>query len=94
MNRRMRFDHGWPCVPLQAVYLWASGRLFRDITAVLPEGVMEGDIVRTVTRLEHACQDICSAARVMGNTALFDQFETASRLIKRDIIFAASLYIV
>lgn len=78
---------------VQVTYLWAEGQLFSAVCDVMPEGVMEGDVVRTVTRLEHACQDMCNAARVMGNTALYDQFEEASRLIKRDIIFAASLYV-
>ena len=32
------------------------------------------------------------AARVMGNTQLFAQMEAASALIKRDVVFAASLY--
>lgn len=77
----------------QVTFRWASGEAFVRVCDFMPAGVMEGDVVRTVTRLEHACQDMCSAARVMGNTALFDQFEEASRLIKRDIIFAASLYI-
>lgn len=54
---------------------------------------MEGDIVRTVLRLEQACQDLMSAARVMGNTTLYDQFEAASGAIKRDVIFAGSLYV-
>ena len=78
---------------VQVTYLWAEGQLFSMVCDAMPEGVMEGDVVRTVTRLEHACQDMCSAARVMGNTSLYDQFEEASRLIKRDIIFAASLYV-
>lgn len=76
------------------VYHWAEGKSFRDICEQhMPEGVMEGDIVRTVNRLEQACQDIMSAARVMGNTELYEQFEEASKAIKRDIVFAGSLYV-
>jgi antiviral helicase SKI2 len=79
---------------MQVVYHWAKGTLFREIcNKHMPDGVMEGDIVRTVNRLDQACHDIMSAARVMGNTALFEQFEEASKLIKRDIIFAGSLYV-
>ena len=33
------------------------------------------------------------AARVMGNTTLYQQMEAASAAIKRDVIFAASLYL-
>jgi antiviral helicase SKI2 len=81
-------------VVVQVVYHWAKGALFREICEKhMPAGVMEGDIVQSVKRLEQACQDIMSAARVMGNTALFEQFEEASKLIKRDIIFAGSLYV-
>jgi antiviral helicase SKI2 len=78
----------------QVVYHWASGKSFRDICEQnMPSGVMEGDVVRSINRLEQACQDMMSAARVMGNTDLFEQFEEASKLIKRDIVFAGSLYV-
>lgn len=33
------------------------------------------------------------AARIMGNVDLFKQMEAASECIKRDVIFAASLYV-
>lgn len=39
------------------------------------------------------CREFRDAARVMGNTALFQQMEKASSAIKRDVIFAASLYV-
>lgn len=41
----------------------------------------------------HLCREFRDAARVMGNTALFQQMEAASAAIKRDVIFAASLYL-
>lgn len=39
-----------------------------------------------------ARREFRDAARVMGNTALFQQMDTASAAIKRDCIFAQSLY--
>lgn len=54
--------------------------------------VMEGSIVRCVVRLDEQCRQLMDAARVMGNTALFKQMEAASASIKRDVVFAASLY--
>lgn len=57
-------------------------------------GVMEGSIVRTIMRLDEQCRMVRNAARIMGNTALFEKLEKASQMIKRDVIFAASLYIV
>ena len=37
------------------------------------------------------CREFRDAARVMGNTALFQQMEKASSHLKRDVVFAASL---
>jgi antiviral helicase SKI2 len=89
-NMRSSRGHG----AVQVVYHWAKGKSFKEICEHnKPDGVMEGDIVRSINRLEQACQDLMSAARVMGNTDLFEQFEEASRLIKRDIVFAGSLYV-
>ena len=53
----------------------------------------EGSIVRSITRLDELCRDVQKAAVVMGNPALFRKMAVASTLIKRDIVFAASLYI-
>ena len=79
---------------MQVVYHWAKGQSFKDICELhMPGGVMEGDVVRSINRLDQACADMQSAARVMGNTDLYEQFEEASRLIKRDIVFAGSLYV-
>ena len=44
-------------------------------------------------RLDETCREFRDAARVMGNTALYQQMEAASAAIKRDVIFAASLYV-
>ncbi len=46
-----------------------------------------------VAALMFAHREFRDAARVMGNTALFQQMEKASSAIKRDVIFAASLYV-
>jgi len=51
-----------------------------------------GSIVRCIVRLEEACRDVRNAARVIGDSTLFKKAEEASSLIKRDIVFAASLY--
>ena len=76
---------------MQVVYEWAKGTPFSDITGLTD--VMEGSIVRCVVRLDQACRELCDAARVMGDTALFAQMEAASTAIKRDVVFAASLYV-
>jgi hypothetical protein len=74
------------------VYQWARGIPFKEITRMTE--FQEGSIVRTITRLDELCRDIQNAARVMGNPSLYYKMEAASQCIKRDIVFAASLYLV
>ena len=76
---------------MQVVYEWAQGTSFREICRLTD--VMEGSIVRTIVRLDETCREFRDAARVMGNTTLFQQMQEASEAIKRDIVFAASLYV-
>jgi antiviral helicase SKI2 len=54
---------------------------------------MEGSIVRSISRLEETLREVRDAARVMGSARLFQQMKEASEAIKRDVIFAASLYV-
>ena len=75
-----------------AVYEWARGTSFRDITAMT--SVHEGSIVRCMTRLDDLCRDFRNAARVVGNPTLYRKMEAASQCIRRDIVFAASMYVV
>jgi antiviral helicase SKI2 len=76
---------------VEVVYEWAKGTPFADICELTD--VPEGLIVRTIVRLDETCREFRNAASIMGNSALFKKLETASNLIKRDIVFAASLYI-
>jgi len=73
------------------VYEWARGVSFNKIASMTE--VPEGSIVRCITRLDELCKDIRNAARVIGNPSLYRKLEAASECIKRDIVFAASMYI-
>ena len=53
-----------------------------------------GMIVRCIQRLSETCKDVCNAARVIGDPKLHKKMKEASTLIKRDIVFAASLYTI
>jgi antiviral helicase SKI2 len=75
----------------QVVYEWARGMPFIEVCALTD--VEEGTIVRCILRLDTACKEVRSAARVIGNAPLFTIMKKASELIKRDIVFAASLYV-
>ena len=53
----------------------------------------EGSIIRCVRRLEELLRQMCRAAKVIRNTDLEQKFSEAIKSIKRDIVFAASLYL-
>ncbi|KAL9238723.1 hypothetical protein vseg_013107 [Gypsophila vaccaria] len=76
---------------VEVVYEWAKGTEFADICQLTD--VPEGLIVRTIVRLDETCREFKNAASIMGNSALYKKMEAASNAIKRDIVFAASLYI-
>lgn len=76
---------------VEVVYEWAKGTPFADICELTD--VPEGLIVRTIVRLDETCREFRNAAAIMGNSALHKKMEIASNAIKRDIVFAASLYI-
>ncbi|KAH9929726.1 antiviral helicase [Fomitopsis serialis] len=68
---------------MEVVYEWAKGMPFEQITELTD--VPEGTIVRT-------CREVRDAARVIGDAELFKKMEESQIKIKRDIVFAASLY--
>ncbi|XP_077986520.1 superkiller complex protein 2-like [Glandiceps talaboti] len=74
----------------EVVYEWARKMPFSEITDLTD--VQEGIIVRTIQRLDEVCRDVRNAARIIGDPVLYQKMEEASTSIKRDIVFAASLY--
>lgn len=76
---------------IETVYGWANGLPFVEL--MQRTDVLEGSIVRCIVRLDETCRELKGAARIMGDPILAAKMEEASRLIKRDICFAASLYI-
>ncbi|KLO05470.1 translation repressor [Schizopora paradoxa] len=75
---------------VEVVYEWAKGMPFEQITALTE--VPEGTIVRVITRLDEVCREVRDAGRVIGDAGLMKKMEEAQAMIKRDIVFAASLY--
>ena len=53
----------------------------------------QGSLVRAVRRVEEVLRQAVAGAQVMGETALVELLQEGQRRIKRDIIFAASLYL-
>nr|CAI5856094.1 unnamed protein product [Callosobruchus analis] len=76
---------------VHVVYEWANNKPFAEIMQLTE--VQEGIIVRCIQQLNETICDIRDAARVIiGNPELQMKMEEASTAIKRDIVFAASLY--
>lgn len=75
----------------EVVLLWARGWEFSDITGYCESP--EGSIVRCIVRLDEALRCVRGAARVMGDPKLFQKTLDASERIRRDVVFAPSLYV-
>ncbi|XP_022147197.1 DExH-box ATP-dependent RNA helicase DExH9 [Momordica charantia] len=76
---------------MEAVYAWAKGSKFYEIMEITQ--VFEGSLIRAIRRLEEVLQQLILAAKSIGETDLQSKFEEAVSKIKRDIVFAASLYL-
>jgi antiviral helicase SKI2 len=75
---------------MEVVYEWARGMSFKNITDLTD--VLEGTIVRVITRLDETCREVKNAARIIGDPELYTKMQTCQEMIKRDITAVASLY--
>ncbi|XP_043471399.1 exosome RNA helicase MTR4 [Leptopilina heterotoma] len=76
---------------MDVLYAWCKGASFLQICKMTD--IFEGSIIRCMRRLEEVLRQLCQAAKNIGNTDLENKFSEAIKLIKRDIVFAASLYL-
>ncbi|KAG0204721.1 ATP-dependent RNA helicase mtr4 [Mortierella sp. GBA30] len=76
---------------MDVVYAWANGAKFSQICKMTD--VFEGSLIRAFRRLEELLRQMASAAKSIGNTELEAKFAAGIVCIKRDIIFASSLYL-
>jgi len=76
---------------MDVVYAWSKGSSFSQLCKMTE--VFEGSIIRCMRRLEELIRQMVQAAKVIGNTDLENKFNEADKAIKRDIVFAASLYL-
>ncbi|KAK5649054.1 hypothetical protein RI129_003946 [Pyrocoelia pectoralis] len=75
---------------VEVVYEWANGKPFATLMNLTT--VQEGIIVRCIQQLNETICDVRDVARLTGDPKLYSKMEEASASIKRDIVFAASLY--
>lgn len=76
---------------MEVTYLWAKGSKFGDICDITD--VFEGSIIRCIRRLAELLRQLSSACKVIGDYELEAKFSSAIKLIQRDVIFSASLYL-
>ncbi|UYV76256.1 SKIV2L2 [Cordylochernes scorpioides] len=71
--------------------LWSKGASFHAVCQ--STDVFEGSIIRALRRLNELLAQMFSAASFIGSNVLELRFSQCIQFIKRDIVFAASLYI-
>ncbi|CAH8577359.1 unnamed protein product [Schistosoma turkestanicum] len=76
---------------MDVVCAWAEGVSFSRLCELT--SAFEGSVIRCIRRLEELLRQMHNAAKVAGNSELENKFLEAVILIKRDIIFSASLYL-
>ncbi|KAL4452733.1 hypothetical protein ABPG75_008395 [Micractinium tetrahymenae] len=76
---------------MDTIYAWSKGASFGDICK--RTDIMEGTIIRATRRLDELMQQLERAAAVVGDSDLAGKFAASRETIRRDIMFAASLYI-
>ncbi|KAH9127158.1 hypothetical protein AeMF1_002497 [Aphanomyces euteiches] len=70
---------------------WCEGAKFSQICKMTD--MFEGSIIRLIRRLEELLRQLTLAAHSIGDAELEKKFEAGGKQIKRDIVFAASLYL-
>jgi ATP-dependent RNA helicase DOB1 len=75
---------------MELVFEWASGAKF--VEAMKRTDAFEGTVIRVIRRLDELLRQLKSAAFAAGAFDVALKFEKASAAVRRDIVFAASLY--
>ncbi|CCG81462.1 Antiviral helicase SKI2 [Taphrina deformans PYCC 5710] len=76
---------------MEVCYEWARGMSFGNITELTD--VLEGTIVRCIVRLDEVLRECQSAAKTVGDMAMHAKMEQCREMIKRDVVFTASLHL-
>ena len=76
---------------MDIVHQWCKGSSFLTICKMTD--MFEGSIIRSMRLLEELLRQMVQASKNIGNVELENKFSEAIKLLKRDIVFAASLYL-
>ena len=76
---------------------WAKGARFVDLlhptSGCAPMGAFEGSIVRALRRMEELLRQLGDGATAVGEAALAAKLADTAQALRRDIVFAASLFL-
>ncbi|XP_063592228.1 exosome RNA helicase MTR4-like [Penaeus indicus] len=75
---------------MDIVYDWCNGASFMELCKKTE--IFEGSIIRAMRRLEELLRQMIQASKAIG-IDLENKFSEGVKLLKRDIVFAASLYL-
>ena len=78
-------------VLMDVVLEWCRGAKFSALMKLT--SVFEGTVIRCMRRLEELLRQLGAASKSIGNVELEEKFMKGIELLKRDIVFAASLYL-
>ena len=73
------------------VFEWCRGKRFVELMAMTKQ--YEGSIIRMLHRLEELMRQLMTAAKTIGDAELEDKCARGGAMLRRDIVFAASLYL-
>ena len=78
---------------MAVVQAWCNGVTFAHLMKMAGEKTFGGSLVRAIRRLEELMRQLSAALVAVGDTELAAKFDGAIEKIKRDVIFAASLFL-
>ncbi|KAG2430053.1 hypothetical protein HXX76_010153 [Chlamydomonas incerta] len=76
---------------MDVIYAWSKGASFAQVCEMTD--IFEGSLVRATRRLDELMGQLANAAAAVGDNELAAKIRAAAETIRRDIMFAASLYI-
>lgn len=76
---------------MDVIFAWSKGESFGKICGMTD--MFEGSIIRATRRLDELMHQLERAAKAVGDEELAAKFAASVATIRRDIIFAASLYL-
>jgi len=76
---------------MEASAAWAKGSNFANILKM--SKVFEGSLVRAIRRVDELLQQLIAACTSIGENEQAEHFSQCSIQIKKDVVFAASLYL-